>query len=121
MTATPVSARPRARDRLLGARAEEDAVGQAGQRVVQGEPLGDEGLAAGALDGDQGQGEQRQQHRRRVECEHGQPSTYCATLKALREGRLRSMTSLSAEAAATASCGPTATSRICGWPRWAGR
>ena len=29
-------------------------------------------------------------------------STYCATLKALREGRLRSMTSLSAEAAATA-------------------
>ena len=29
-------------------------------------------------------------------------STYCATLKALREGRLRSMTSLSPEAAATA-------------------
>ena len=63
---------PGARDRVLGARAEEDAVGQTGQRVVQGEALGDERLAAGALDGDHGQGQQRQQHRRRVEREDGE-------------------------------------------------
>ena len=63
---------PGARDRVLGARAEEDAVGQTGQRVVQGEALGDERLAAGTLDGDHGQGQQRQQHRRRVEREDGE-------------------------------------------------
>ena len=59
-------------DGVLGARAEEDAVGQAGQRVVQGEALGDERLAAGALDGDHRQRQERQQHRRRVEREDGQ-------------------------------------------------
>ena len=59
-------------DGVLGARAKEDAVGQAGQRVVQGEALGDQRLSARALDGDHRQGQERQQHRRRVEGEDGQ-------------------------------------------------
>jgi hypothetical protein len=59
-------------DRLLGARTEEDAVGQARQRIVQRQALGDQRLAAGALDGDQRQRQQRQEHRRRVEGQDGQ-------------------------------------------------
>jgi len=49
----PVPGARGAVDGLLGARPEEHAVGQPGQRVVERQALRDEGLAPGALDGDQ--------------------------------------------------------------------